>query len=121
MFSRVSVEFEFRVVFGSREQVPCTFCQKREKGCNVLEPDILILKCYIVSKVKFQNNLETVDIPLFGDSEFATYLIVLCLLIIQKDVSASWRMFVLVYCAWCFDYFTCLPAGSLIYQTMSCQ
>jgi len=70
MFSRVSVEFEFRVVFGSREQVPCIFCKQRERerGCNFLEPDILTLKCYIVSKVKFQNNLETVDIPLFGDT-----------------------------------------------------
>lgn len=90
----MSVEFEFRVVFGSREQVPCTLCKnrERERGCILLEPDILKLKCYIISKVKFQNNLETVDIPLFGDTGFAANLITLCLLIVQKDVSASWRM-----------------------------
>lgn len=66
--------------------------RERERGCILLEPDILKLKCYIISKVKFQNNLETVDIPLFGDTGFAANLITLCLLIVQKDVSASWRM-----------------------------
>ena len=46
MLSGASFEFEFRDVFGLREQVSCT----------------------LQNKVKFQINLETVDVPLFGNN-----------------------------------------------------
>ena len=35
----------------------------------LLEPDILTLKCYVVRKIKFQKNLETVDVPFFRVSQ----------------------------------------------------
>ena len=44
-----------------------SFFFKRDRLYSFLEPDILTLKCYIVNKEKFQNNLENIDIPLFAN------------------------------------------------------
>ena len=46
------------------------FLNERETGSNFLKPDILTSKCYIVRKVKFRNNLETVDVSFFGNIHY---------------------------------------------------
>ena len=70
MPSSASFEFEFSDLFGTREEVSYASKKKkkreRDTGSIFLEPDILSLKCYI-NKVNFVNNLETIDIPLFGN------------------------------------------------------
>ena len=48
--------------------------RERETGCSFLESHILMSKCYIMHKIKFQKNLETVDIlyvPLVGNSNIS--------------------------------------------------
>ena len=42
--------------------------RERETGCSFLESDIFLSKCYNMHEIKFQKNLETVDIPLVGNS-----------------------------------------------------
>ena len=56
-------------MFRSHEQLSCTFFLTRERDkVFSLEPHILVSKRSIVNKTKFLNNLETVDVPLFGNS-----------------------------------------------------
>ena len=44
------------------------FKRERETGCSFLESDIFMSNCDIMHEIKFQKNLETVDISLVGNS-----------------------------------------------------
>ena len=54
-----------------------SFFYERETGCIFfffffffLEPDIFTSKCYFLNEVRFQKNLEIVDVPSFGNNDY---------------------------------------------------
>ena len=76
-------------ILGSHSGVYLFF--KRERQIVFfLELDIWTLECYIVNKEKFQNNLETVDVPLVRNSN-----IKLCLMVY---LVAAWSVVYLTSC-----------------------